>query len=95
MFVDDLSPYKDPYWMLRPLFDVGLPALEVLELTPVHALKDLLPRFRPVLERMTDVVLARDRSLGRTRFHSPRSPLATVAHRRARWIPRLRGRTAS
>ncbi|KAL1948888.1 hypothetical protein VTO73DRAFT_10694 [Trametes versicolor] len=40
IFVDNLSPYKEPHWMLRPLLDVVLPALEVLELTPVHAFKE-------------------------------------------------------
>lgn len=34
----------------------------------------LLPRFRAVLERMTDVVLAGDSSLCQTRLYSPRPP---------------------
>ncbi|OJT08205.1 hypothetical protein TRAPUB_877 [Trametes pubescens] len=39
-----------PYWMLHPLFDAGMPALEVLELAPMHAFKELVSLLAPAIE---------------------------------------------
>lgn len=43
-------------------------------LTETTVFDVLLPHFRPVLERMTDVMLADDGSLCQTRLYSPRPP---------------------
>ncbi|OJT02388.1 hypothetical protein TRAPUB_7082 [Trametes pubescens] len=58
-------------------------------LTESAVLDLLLPRFRPVLERMTDVVLAGDSSLCQTQLYSPKPPWPPVRTERERRDGRL------